>query len=51
VFIWPEGLTHYVVVHDVRLPERFVEHVRHRTEYLEVAEVDDTWWKESSDPK
>jgi len=27
VFCWPEGLAHYLVVHEVRLPEEFVEHV------------------------
>jgi len=27
-FIWPEGLVHYVAEHDVRLPKRFVAHVR-----------------------
>ena len=28
VFVWPEGLAHYVGVHDVRLPEEFLEHSR-----------------------
>jgi len=26
VFVWPEGLAHYVDAHDVRLPDDFVEH-------------------------
>lgn len=26
VWVWPEGLAHYVEVHSVRLPERFVRH-------------------------
>lgn len=26
-FAWPEGLAHYVERHEVRLPERFVQHV------------------------
>ena len=26
--MWPEGLAHYVAVHDVRLPEEFIEHSR-----------------------
>jgi hypothetical protein len=30
VFVWPEGLAHYVEVHSVRLPEEFVEHARAR---------------------
>jgi hypothetical protein len=27
VYVWPEGLAHYVVEHLVRLPAEFVEHV------------------------
>lgn len=27
VWVWPEGLAHYVEFHSVRLPERFVQHV------------------------
>jgi hypothetical protein len=27
VYCWPEGLSHYVSEHDVRLPEEFVAHV------------------------
>ncbi len=30
VFVWPEGLAHYVACHDVRLPAHFVAHVRAR---------------------
>ncbi len=26
VWVWPEGLAHYVEVHSVRLPERFIAH-------------------------
>src|SRR5262245_6467774 len=26
-YFWPEGLAHYLVEHDVRLPAEFVEHV------------------------
>ena len=25
---WPEGLAHYITVHDVRLPDEFVDHMR-----------------------
>lgn len=32
VWIWPEGLAHYVARHDVRLPEEFVEHA-HANEF------------------
>lgn len=27
IFVWPEGLVHYVESHDVRLPEEFTQHV------------------------
>ena len=27
VYVWPEGLAHYVIEHGVRLPEEFVAHV------------------------
>jgi hypothetical protein len=30
VFVWPEGLAHYIDKHEVRLPERFLAHVRTR---------------------
>lgn len=29
-WLWPEGLAHYVLVHGVRLPERFVRHAVRR---------------------
>jgi len=29
-WIWPEGLAHYVEVHGVRLPERFIRHALRR---------------------
>ncbi len=45
VFIWPEGLAHYVSEHSVRLPGRFVEHVAERTAELGDAVVDDRWWR------
>jgi hypothetical protein len=45
VFIWPEGLGHDVEVHDVRLPQRFVDHVGCYTEAIEDADVDEDWWR------
>lgn len=27
-WVWPEGLAHYVVAHNVRLPDTFVDHMR-----------------------
>jgi hypothetical protein len=28
VWVWPEGLAHYVEVHSVRLPDEFIDHLR-----------------------
>lgn len=44
-FIWPEGLSHYVDVHHVKLPSEFLDHVYRRTTELEDAEVDQSWWR------
>jgi hypothetical protein len=30
VWLWPEGLAHYVQHHDVRLPDEFLSHIRNR---------------------
>jgi len=43
-YIWPEGLTHYVEEHFVRLPEIFTAHVMAMTEHYESLAVDDSWW-------
>ena len=45
VFLWPEGLAHYVTAHAVRLPAAFVEHVRSFMDEIESAHVDETWWR------
>lgn len=47
-FVWPDGLSHYVADHGVRLPGRFVEHVLQRIDWLETAARDERWWRESS---
>ena len=33
LWLWPEGLAHYVLEHAVRLPEEFLRHVRHEAEH------------------
>lgn len=48
VFIWPEGLAHYVHVHAVRLPADFVSHAVSRLDELESAEVDGRWWAQQA---
>lgn len=43
-YVWPEGLSHYVVEHGVRLPSQFVEHVRARIDAIESSSRDEAWW-------
>lgn len=47
-FVWPEGLAHYLEVHGVRLPERFVTHIGVLRESLEDAGIDDVWWSDAT---
>lgn len=49
-YLWPEGLAHYVAEHGVRLPARFVEHARQLRASFEDADVERTWWKDTSGP-
>lgn len=44
VYLWPEGLAHYVEEHGVRLPGEFVAHVRAQALVMDDIEVDDSWW-------
>ncbi|GAA3030189.1 hypothetical protein GCM10020229_47000 [Kitasatospora albolonga] len=48
VYLWPEGLAHYVVEHAVRLPAEFVEHVEVSLQALEDLERDSSWWRENA---
>ena len=50
VYIWPEGLSHYVGEHGVRLPDRFVRHVVDASTRLDEAEVDSGWWSRVTGP-
>ena len=45
VYVWPEGLAHYLVDHGVRPPEPFVSHVLSRIEAFETAGRDESWWR------
>lgn len=45
VFVWPDGLRHYVVDHGVRLPQKFVSRVVMSSEAFETAGRDDSWWR------
>jgi len=44
VYLWPEGLSHYVREHVVRLPRSIVEHI-HEADKLRPWDVDKDWWK------
>lgn len=37
-----------VADHGVRLPDRFVNHVLQMIDWLETAERDERWWRETS---
>lgn len=48
-YIWPEGLPHYLAKHSVRLPDTFIEHIRHfKGPVPEInpynVSVDFNWW-------
>jgi hypothetical protein len=45
VYVWPEGLAHYVGEHSVRMPKLFVDHVRASLEGLEARSVTEDWWR------
>jgi len=44
MYVWPEGLAHYIHDHAVRLPEELVRHARERLDTLEGREVAPDWW-------
>ena len=50
VYVWPEGLAHYVLDHNVRLPHEFVAHVHARNELLGDVRVDESWWRSATPP-
>ena len=45
IFVWPEGLSHYVKAHAIRLPDRFVTHALGNIDSLESADRDEEWWQ------
>lgn len=44
VYVWPEGLGHYVYDHAVRLPTVVVDHAVARLDDLESRRVSRQWW-------
>lgn len=45
VYVWPDGLGHYVAEHAVRLPEPFVAHVLAMADAFEAVDRDESWWR------
>jgi hypothetical protein len=50
VWVWPDGLAHYVDDHDVRLPAEFVDHALGYLDRLGHADRDVTWWRAQASP-
>lgn len=48
-YIWPEGLGHYILKHDVRLPPAIVDHIvarlAHEPELPSREDADTDWWR------
>ncbi len=49
VYLWPEGLAHYVREHSVKLPDEVLAHVRRRYDEVETLDVDRDWSTEYPD--
>jgi hypothetical protein len=47
-YLWPEGLSHYVRAHGLRLPAEFLAHVEQRLHNLEELERDGSWWRSNA---
>jgi hypothetical protein len=46
IYVWPEGLAHYLADHGVRPPEQFVAHALAMAEaFGETAGRDESWWR------
>ena len=45
VYVWPEGLPHYVREHHVRLPAEFVEHVAAMADRFFEVPREESWWR------
>lgn len=53
VYYWPEGLSHYLEKHHVRLPQVFVDHVLSYQPLqfsIEASETDESWWASLGPP-
>ncbi len=45
VFVWPQGLAHYIEEHSVRLPQPLIDHALARHAVLETAQANVERWK------
>jgi hypothetical protein len=53
VYVWPEGLSHYVQDHAVRLPREVIDHILAQVDEYDFAfeQVDRDWWQQvTSEP-
>ena len=48
VFVWPDGLAHYVSDHLVKPPQEFVVHALAALASLEEAGRNEQWWTSAS---
>jgi hypothetical protein len=44
VYVWPDGLAHYVSDHDVKPPQEFIDHALSALEALQDADRNEEWW-------
>lgn len=44
VYLWPEGLAHYVLDHAVRLPEEVIQHACGQSQTENVGLIETSWW-------
>jgi hypothetical protein len=47
IYVWPDKLEHYIEVHNVRLPEQFINHVMSKNPWV-LYKTDDSFWLEST---
>ncbi len=51
VYVWPEGLVHYVSDHSVRLPMEIVQHIKQRLDAFDFDNIDRESWKRMARPE
>ncbi len=51
VYVWPEGLAHYIYDHGLRLPDELVQHARSRLDAIEARPLERDRWLVTAPPK